>query len=299
MTSAETMTMPQVETEKSVAASRPFYWSLRREFWEHRSLVLAPLVVAAAIVFFAVVRLKFFAMVLAQASDQGQPGGAAVFLLAGVIVGVTSVLTGIFYALDALYGERRDRSILFWKSLPVSDRTVVLAKAAVPLLALPAITFALIAVTHLLLAVIATVGLAVFHVPVGVFWRDLPFFQMELMVLYGLAAMTLWYAPVYGWLLLMSAVAKKMPLAWAVVPIVGAIGIEKFAFRTDYVSEMVQQRLGGAISAAFALGQGPVIGLKDATPGMFLANPHLWTGLAGLAVMLVLTVRLRRLQGPI
>ena len=55
----------------------------------------------------------------------------------------TAFIVGIFYSLDALHGERRDRSILFWKSMPVSDLTTVLSKASIPLVVLPLLSFAI------------------------------------------------------------------------------------------------------------------------------------------------------------
>ena len=64
---------------------------------------------------------------------------------------LTAFLVGVFYCLDALHGERRDRSILFWKSLPVSDLTTVLAKASVPCRVLPPRAFALALATQLML----------------------------------------------------------------------------------------------------------------------------------------------------
>ena len=57
----------------------------------------------------------------------------------------------MFYCLDALYGERRDRSILFWKSLPVSDLTTVLSKASIPIVVLPLLTFAVTVATQLIM----------------------------------------------------------------------------------------------------------------------------------------------------
>ena len=66
--------------------------------------------------------------------------------IAAMMMIFTAFIVGVFYCLDALHGERRDRSILFWKSLPVSDLTTVLSKAIIPLVILPVITFALIVV---------------------------------------------------------------------------------------------------------------------------------------------------------
>ena len=64
--------------------------------------------------------------------------------IAAMMIMFTVFIVGIFYCLDALHGERRDRSILFWKSLPVSDLTTVLSKVFVPLVILPVLTFAII-----------------------------------------------------------------------------------------------------------------------------------------------------------
>ena len=99
----------------------------------------------------------------------------------------TTFIIGVFYCLDALYGERRDRSILFWKSLPVSDLTTVLSKASIPLVVLPLLTFAITVVTQLLMlllsaAVLAGSGLSVTPL------TQLPLFQMSLVLLYHLVA---------------------------------------------------------------------------------------------------------------
>ena len=94
---------------------------------------------------------------------------------AGADHAATAFIVGVFYCLDALHGERRDRSILFWKSLPVSDRTTVLSKATIPLVVLPSIAFAIIVVAQLVMLVCE-------HVPCcwrrgmspGRLWSELP-----------------------------------------------------------------------------------------------------------------------------
>src|ERR1700733_15667053 len=35
----------------TASATRPFYWSVRRELWEHRSIYIAPMAVAAVALF--------------------------------------------------------------------------------------------------------------------------------------------------------------------------------------------------------------------------------------------------------
>src|SRR5688572_10246532 len=110
---------------------RPMYWSIRRELWENRSIYLAPLITIAVILFaflFSTIRLPQKLRTLSALAPGKQhealvmPYSAA----AGLTI-MVAFIVGAYYCLDALHGERRDRSILFWKSLPVSDRTAVLA----------------------------------------------------------------------------------------------------------------------------------------------------------------------------
>ena len=138
------------------------YWSIRREIWENRSIYAAPVVTACIMLFGFFISLYYVA-----ASDQRRDGATGKLhgvmempydMTAGLIL-VTAFLVGVFYCLDALYGERRDRSILFWKSLPVSDRTTVLAKAAIPLVVLPLFSYALIIVTQLIILILSTIAL--------------------------------------------------------------------------------------------------------------------------------------------
>jgi ABC-2 type transport system permease protein len=136
----------------AAVAPRPMYWSVRRELWENRSIYVAPLLVAAVVMFGFVIstigmpQRRRATLLLAPAQQHTtieMPFDVAAFMLIA-----TAFVIGIFYCLDALQGERRERSILFWKSLPVSDRTTVLAKASIPLLALPALIFIIIILTQ-------------------------------------------------------------------------------------------------------------------------------------------------------
>src|SRR5207245_3137248 len=127
------------------------------------------------------------------------------FTVAPTVIMVTTILVGIFYSLDALYGERRDRSILFWKSLPVSDLTTVLSKAAVPLVVLPLIGFALSVATQLILLLWSTVVLIGSGMSPAPLWAELRLIEMPVSMLYGIGVCALWPAPVYWSVLLGSA----------------------------------------------------------------------------------------------
>src|SRR5262249_23028663 len=134
------------------ATTRPFYWSVWRELWEDRSIYVAPTLVAVVVLFGFLVspiwlagrrRPRVLHPLKARAAIEAPYDMAAIMLI------LTAFIVGVFYCLDALYGERRDRSILFWKSLPVSDLTTLLSKATIPLIILPVVTFAIVIATQL------------------------------------------------------------------------------------------------------------------------------------------------------
>jgi ABC-2 type transport system permease protein len=279
-----------------------FVWAIRRELWENRSIYVGPLAVAGIIlVGFAVSLAAWPARIQAASAVGASQLREAVqqpYVVAALMLMVIEILISIVYSLDALYGERRDRSILFWKSMPVSDLHTVLAKAAIPILVLPLVTFVVTMGTQVMMLLMGSVMLAASGLGAGTVWSQLSLIDLtrinfvHLVTFHGI----LW-APLYGWLLLVSAWAARAPFLWAVLPPV-AIGIaERIAFDTTYVATLVRDYLiGGG-------GGGPGSMTMDMlTPhslGAFLARPDLWVGLAAAAAMLAGAVRLRRARGPL
>src|ERR1041385_2222471 len=135
--------------------TRPLYWSVRRELWENRSLYIAPLIVAGVMLLgLLIAALNSHTRIQAMSSlTQAQLHGKVTvpYSIIAFLLIVPSWIIGAFYSLDALHGERRDRSILFWKSLPVSDRVTLVSKASIPLVVLPVIIFPIIVGTQLLM----------------------------------------------------------------------------------------------------------------------------------------------------
>jgi ABC-2 type transport system permease protein len=212
----------------------------------------------------------------------------------------TSFIVTVFYCLDALHGERRDRSILFWKSLPVSDLTTVLAKASIPLAVLPPLVFAITTATRLIMLLVSTAVLLASGHGLALLWTHVKLFQSSLALLYALAAMALWYAPIYGWLLLVSGQARRATLLWAVLPPLAILVFEQITFRTSVLASLLQDRLAGWFKLAFLLDKGvPRDPLSALSPGKFLSAPSLWLGLAATAFMLAVAVRQRRSREPI
>jgi ABC-2 type transport system permease protein len=215
--------------------------------------------------------------------------------LAGIIVAV-------FYCLAALNGERRDRSLLFWKSLPVSDLTAVAAKAFVPLIAVPLATLAVVFTAHVVLLLYSTVVLAVNGVDPGLLWTHLPLPMIWVMLPYGLALNALWYAPLYGWLLLVSAFAKRLTFVWALAVPLGLALFEFVTLHTHRVWSFLDDRINEGYAQAFSvggLGKAPISSLSQVDPGRFFALPGLWGGLVVFALSFAACVWLRRRHDPV
>jgi ABC-2 type transport system permease protein len=286
--------------------TRPFYWSVRRELWENRSIYLAPLIVAAVVLFASSLTTIGLPKKMRTLStlDPAKQHAALVrpFSMAPAAIMLSSFIVGIFYCLDALHGERRDRSILFWKSVPVSDRTTVLSKASIPLVVLPLVALALSVAAQIALLALSTMVLLAHGLSPLALWREFHFFQQPLVMLYGLSVHALWFAPIYGWLLLVSVWARRAPVLWALLPLLAISAVERITFNTWTFMYVLQYRVTGAMKEAFILhpkGGGGDIAIAQLDPGRFLSAPGLWVGLIFAAAFLAGAVRLRHNREPV
>ena len=283
-------------------ACHDFLWSVRRELWEHRSAYLAPLAIALLALAGFMLHLGKWAEAMRAIPALPQAKQVAVtvmpFGLTASVILVTGWIVGVFYALDALYAERRDRSMLFWKSLPVSDLTTVLAKAAVPLAVIPAFAIVITMVTQLLLFTGAATMLAARGIEQP--WGSIPWVQTWIAMVYGVAVHSLWFAPVFGWLLLVSAWAKRSPFLWAFLPFFALWAVERITFGTSHVGAFIRDRVSGAMAIAFRSDatKDPVTQLAQLDPLRFLSSPSLWIGLAFAAIFIAAAVHVRRSGDP-
>jgi ABC-2 type transport system permease protein len=286
----------------SIAAPRPFYWSVRRELWENRSIYAAPLIVAIVVLFgFLVSTIGLPERRQAVLLLEPAKARAAIempYNVAAMMLIFTAFIVGVFYCLDALHSERRDRSILFWKSLPVSDLTTLLSKATIPLAVLPLVTFAIIVATQFTMLLWTSVLLMTHSMSPASTWTNVPFLQGSLILLYGLVAIALWHAPIYGWALLVSGWARRATFLWAVVPLLAIGFFEKITFGTSHFASMLKNRLLGFAPEAFAFNPNS-IDCPQLTPLKYLSTPGLWLGLIFATLFLAAAVRQRRYRGPI
>jgi ABC-2 type transport system permease protein len=291
---------PEIAAESVLSPTRPFYWSVRREIWENRSIYIVPLV--AAIVCLAtfvgntlLLRMRTHG---AWLLDPTKHFSTPLEMAAGLIMG-SAFIVGVFYSIDALYGERRDRSILFWKSMPVSDLTTVLAKVTIPIVILPLLSFVITIVTQMLMLLLSSLLLLGSGISIATLWSHASVFQFSGMLLYHIVTVHgLWYAPMYGWLLFVSASAPRAPFIWAFLPPFLVGGLEMATFNTNHFFHMLLGRLAGPEAPAPHDGS-LMSAMTSMTPLEFFTEPGLWIGLAIAAAFIAAAVRLRRSRVPI
>ena len=159
------------------------------------------------------------------------------------------------YLLAALYTDRRDRSILFWKSMPVSDGQEVLAKYAVAMLAAPLLFIAASMLAQLVCMLLGMLLLWRMEIDPFVGLIDkLDFFGLFAGQLGNWLLMTLWLAPTYAWILLASAAARRSPFMWALAPVLILLFLEKILFGTARLATLLSRHiphLGSAGDAGF------------------------------------------------
>jgi ABC-2 type transport system permease protein len=280
---------------------------VRREFWEHRQLWIMPLVIAG--LFIAVLALFPHANVQMDDSDFSTPhkqlASFAIFHSALAIPQflLLAVLLPL-YLLDCLYAERKDRSILFWKALPVSDAQTVLSKLLVALVVVPLGVYVLTVCTDIAASGILAVRLRESEVLRAlVHWDSGVWLRTQGLILASLVVAVLWYAPVAGYLVLVSAWAKRNAFLWALLPPPIAMLVEKIAFGTNHLAHLLGYRLGVSgvlgvghgIAAKAAIAGDDVPGMMDSVrPLLAFSNVDLWLGLAVTAALVWIVIRIRR-----
>jgi ABC-2 type transport system permease protein len=209
----------------------------------------------------------------------------------------STLVIGVFYAIEALQAERRDRSILFWKSLPVSDLTTVAAKATIPIVILPLITWAITVVTQTVMVLIGSGRLAGTDASV---WSHVSLLHMSgILFMHLFFGHGLWWAPLWGWLLMVSAWARRVAILWATLPLLAVGLLERIAFNTSHFGAFLAHRFaGGPMGSEASSTATSMDAMTRASVAQYLADPGFWSGLAMLAIFLAVAARLRRSRGP-
>ena len=293
---------------------------MQRELWEHLSIYIAPIVVAILMTLasltgqVSVNGLEHVDLGIVGASNM--PENARAAILSGVMIGLSTtfviamwILT-IFYALDSLYAERKDRSILFWRSIPSTDFETVLSKLLTAMLVIPLVSFVMIVVTHLAVLLFTSVWIGVRGGSgLQLIWASAPFFDNWTATLIFLLALPLWLSPFIGWFLFVSAYTKRSPFLTAFLPLAVIPLLEKMLFDSAVFAEAAFVRSGKMPlfkdldtmerlfeeGEHFAMVDGAelsLLGLMDL--GGFLTNPGLWLGLLVCGLFTAAAIYVRR-----
>jgi ABC-2 type transport system permease protein len=251
-----------------------------------------------------------------QSLDANKAGALIQIGMAFIAVSLNTVmlLVTAFYLLDCLYAERKDRSILFWKSLPVSDLSIVGSKLMTAALVIPLVTLVIFAAVAVCMYLIT--GVTMLFSGTGLFLSAGPLALAEVVLThaYALTVQSLWYLPIFGWLLLVSAWSKRAVLLWAILPPVAVQAAESLVLGTAHFAGLLKERLIGVYPLAFANdshqqlhwqyeGEHADVDLEFSDgllalvePGMLLGSPGLWGGLIVAAVFFSAAVWVRRFR---
>jgi len=288
---------------------------IQREVWENRSFWIAPLVMAAVILFaaaFGGIHVgdgdEFFIGTRdgAPATPTIDPGqGKLLAIYTATISGFTFAqlftlgIVVFFYLLDSLLAERKDRSILFWKSMPISDAQVVSSKVITALVLAPIFVLLVSAVTQLAFGLIWSLRDTSFPADMLIPWDGSVWLQVQAGFAALVPAMIVWYLPIAGYLLLVSVWARKNAFLWAVLPWAFAMLVENLITHTNHFGEFLGRRFAGVFEVMDFERMGnsdgaPTLGSFLEHVGRVFVHPETWVSVVVAAAMFVAVVRIRR-----
>ncbi len=207
---------------------------IHREFWENKgALRTTPLIIGGIYIVFLLMSIFTTAhfdnelytfreavrLLAEQPAEFRAAHGQEVMLGSSIFFTVVLAFVVFFYLLGALYDDRKDRSILFWKSLPASDTLTVLSKLLVAMVVAPLIFWVVFILTQVVMAIIASLMvISVGENPWSLFLSVVNPLKAWFLLLVSYLASSIWFLPIYGWLLLVSSFAPRIPLLFAVLP---------------------------------------------------------------------------------
>ncbi|MGH8379068.1 MAG: hypothetical protein ACRER7_08930, partial [Gammaproteobacteria bacterium] len=251
--------------------------------------------------------------------DRAEAARAFVIGSAGIF-NVAMLLMVWFYLMDSLYGDRKDRSILFWKSLPLSDSKLVLSKLFTGMVTAPALMLLIVIIAEIIIGILFVIAAGIAGVNLlSVALQPGTIILAWITLAFALIVQSIWLLPFYGWFLLCSAWAKKLVLAWTVLIPLGFIAAEGIVFRTHYIAHAIFGHIGRMftmlMSGRYSIDNvsiGSSIGINEhahfadhgtlmtlGSVGRMFALPEMWIGV-GIGIIFVLgAIWLRRNRSEI
>jgi ABC-2 type transport system permease protein len=312
-------------------------WLIKREMWEHQGMLLkAPLIIAGLMALFVCAMLLSGHNMVFMFNDQqttladvingaylSASGKSALlemmassYMAASAPILMMLGFVVFFYCLSALHDERLDRSLLFWKSLPVSDANTVLSKALVALVVAPVIAIAIGTLLSLLLLLMLCIALALKGLNLFPALLATPaLYLTPLRIAALLPVYVLWALPTVGWLLMVSSWARSKVFLWAVgAPLLtGAFALwASKAYELGWNGNWFMQDIVARVLLGVAPGAWLLFDQQQRTElmsqadqrfdlagivnhsWMLLGSSDLWIGVAAGGAMLAAAIRIRR-----
>jgi len=315
---------------------KTFLWLIKREFWEHRGGFLwAPVITGGIFLLLNLMgiitsevlggntRLNFafggegnnMQLLLNNLDKQSMDAVGAGLDMAmyspTMIIGLVMGFVVFFYCLGALYDDRRDRSILFWKSLPISDTATVLSKVASATIVAPLIAVVVGTLTGIMMLLMFALTLSLHGVSA---WHLLGLshpLQVIANLVGSIPLYVLWALPTVGWLMLCSAWARSKPFLWAVVlpaaagivlgwfNLLGTVTMQSSWYWRDVVLRILLGVFpGGWFSEVSGIGGNNPAELLSSVGVLrsytVIGSMNLWIGVAAAAAMLAGAIWFRR-----
>jgi ABC-2 type transport system permease protein len=282
-----------------------YAWLIKREFWENRAIWLLPAIIAGLLVLAALFG-QIEGVDLTTPAQTRIVGWGILVAFSGTFFVVMSIYS-TWYLLDCLYSDRKDRSVLFWKSLPISDTATVLSKLVTAIIVIPLVYFIAADLTSALVSFILSVRASL--ALGGALWHGELWLQLQVLWLYVIVTTAIWYLPVAAWLLLVSAWATRAVMLWAILPPLALYLAERWILGSHIVATQLGVRLLGYLPLAFHTTPDGMhwatTGFGDEhvttpnslwvllNPGSFLSSPQTWIGAAVGIVFVIGAVQLR------
>jgi ABC-2 type transport system permease protein len=294
---------------------------VKRELWEHRSIFVTPAAIASIVTLGVLAGLMFAAGFAAEldmvifgaqniAGDGERQLALTGFFLATswVFIVALAILT-VFYCLDSLYAERKDKSILFWRSLPVTDAETVISKLITAIIVIPVVTVLGIIATHLINLIVVSIWVSMKGGDGGMMiWGSVALFDNWLAAFILVIACGIWMSPFIGWFLLVSAYTKRSPLLMAFMPLILIGLLEGIILRTHYFAENVLARGEGMpifrignIERFFdeeqwSIAEGATSLLPHLDVVQFISSPATWAGILVCGLLSTGAIYVRRFR---
>jgi ABC-2 type transport system permease protein len=260
--------------------------------------------------------------VSAQMADQLLPmATGADKVVTACIIGIATLffvvlqITQYAYLVDCLYAERKDRSILFWKSLPLSDAAVVASKLLTVLVVMPLFALGASLITEIVIAAAASVRLGLHSDLLSLVWAPAIWIKATGFCLFTIVAVELWALPLMAWVMLTSAVAPRSPALFAILIPMAIALIERLLLGSHVFFDLFVARMGvpdhaikvtqinfddrtGQLITADHSGHWADPQLIESGVSAVFGNPALWWGLLAAAVLLAIATEMRRRRDP-